>query len=118
MPIQTPKQNNRNPTKPTRHLTMMDNCMSWDSWLGSSKAATVCCLYQSAFSFTLGVEGGGRKQQDQTLPGRIPPSIRLMTKLSLLEYSQIAILHLALLDSYTQEGCGVILWQPKGSEEL
>lgn len=41
-----------------------------------------------------------------------------MTGLSLLEYSQIAILHLAQRDSYAQEGYSVVLWQPKGSQEL
>lgn len=99
---------------------MMDNCVT--ELLEASglvlRKPPLCaaCTNQHSPSLWVWGEEAGDSRTRPCLG--IPPSIKPMTELSLLEYSQIAILHLAPQGSYAQDGYSVVLWQPKGSEEL
>lgn len=105
----------------TRHLTLMDNCVSRNSWKQTAWSFQSCHHELLVAIHILPHYGVWREEagDSRTRPCLgTPPSIRPMTELSLLESSRKAVLHSAQRGSHAQEGYGVVLWQPKGSEEL
>lgn len=96
--------------------------MSQNSWkqvawsLQSRHCALLVPISQHSPSLRVWGEDAGDSRTRPCLG--IPPSIKPMTELSLVEYSQIAILHLARQGSYAREGYSEVLWHLKGSEEL